>query len=99
MAPTTAIIKIVVLESPEVNATTGKATTAKAESKSAPMLTARRPIWSTSQPPIGEINNPGKADIAATNPAKAGEPVSSRINHGIVIITIEFPKPDEKFES
>jgi hypothetical protein len=56
-------------------------------------------MWSTSHPPIGEINNPGSADIAATNPAKAGEPVSSRINHGIVIMTIELPKTEEKFES
>jgi hypothetical protein len=63
------------------------------------MLTVRRPIWSTNQPPIGEINNPGSAEIAATNPAKAGEPVSSRINQGIVIMTIELPRPDEKFES
>jgi hypothetical protein len=63
------------------------------------MLTERRPIWSTSQPPIGEINKPGSAEIAATNPANAGEPVSSRINHGIVIITIELPSPDVKFET
>jgi hypothetical protein len=63
------------------------------------MLTERRPKWSTSQPPIGEINNPGKAEIAATNPAKAGELVSSRINHGIVIMTIELPNPEEKLDS
>jgi hypothetical protein len=63
------------------------------------MLTERRPIWSTSHPPIGEINNPGSADIAATNPAKAGDPVSSRISHGIVIMTIELPRPEEKFDS
>jgi hypothetical protein len=56
-------------------------------------------MWSTSHPPIGEINNPGSAEIAATNPAKAGEPVSSRINHGIVIMAIELPKTEEKFES
>jgi hypothetical protein len=56
-------------------------------------------MWSTSHPPIGEINNPGSAEIAATNPAKAGEPVSSRINHGIVIMTIELPNAEEKFES
>jgi hypothetical protein len=56
-------------------------------------------MWSTSQPPIGEINNPGSAEIAATNPAKAGDPVSSRINHGIVIMTIELPRPEEKLES
>jgi hypothetical protein len=93
------MIKIEVLESPEVKATIGNATTARAESKSAPMLTVRRPMWSTSHPPIGEINNPGSAEIAATNPAKAGEPVSSRINHGIVIMTIELPKTEEKFES
>jgi hypothetical protein len=41
---------------------------------------------------------PGKAEIAATNPAKAGESVRSRINQGIVIINIELPKPDEKFD-
>jgi hypothetical protein len=56
-------------------------------------------MWSTSQPPIGEINKPGRAEIAATNPAKAGEPVSSRINHGIVIMTIELPNPEEKLDS
>jgi hypothetical protein len=93
------MIKIDVLESPEVKATIGNATTATAESKSAPMLTVRRPMWSTSQPPIGEINNPGSADIAATNPAKAGDPVSSRINHGIVIMAIELPKHEEKLDS
>jgi hypothetical protein len=93
------MIKIVELVSPEVKATIGNATTATAESKSAPMLTVRRPIWSTSQPPIGEINKPGSAEIAATNPAKAGEPVSSRISHGIVIMTIELPRPEEKFDS
>jgi len=48
--------------------------------------------------PIGEIKIPGNADIAATNPAKAGESVLSRINQGIVIINIELPKPDEKFD-
>jgi len=48
---------------------------------------------------MGEINRPGKADIAATNPAKAGEPVSSSISHGIVIMTIEFPRPEERLES
>jgi hypothetical protein len=93
------MIRIVELESPEVNATMGNAMTASAESKSAPMLTARRPMWSTSQPPIGEINNPGRAEMAATNPAKAGEPVSSRMSHGIVIMTIELPRPEEKLES
>jgi hypothetical protein len=93
------MIKIEVLESPEVKATIGKATTATAESKSAPMLTVRRPMWSTSHPPIGEINNPGSAEIAATNPAKAGDPVSSRINHGIVIMTIELPRHEEKLDS
>jgi hypothetical protein len=92
------MIKIVELVSPEVNATIGNATTATAESKSAPMLTVRRPMWSTSHPPIGEINNPGSAETAATNPAKAGEPVSSRINHGIVIMTIELPRPEEKLD-
>jgi hypothetical protein len=56
-------------------------------------------MWSTSQPPIGEINKPGRAEIAATNPAKAGEPVSSRISHGIVIMTIELPRPEEKLDS
>jgi hypothetical protein len=93
------MIKIEVLESPEVKATIGNATTATAESKSAPMLTVRRPMWSTSHPPIGEINNPGSAEIAATNPANAGDPVSSRINHGIVIMTIELPKHEEKLDS
>ena len=58
--------------SPDVKATIGNATTATAESKSAPMLTVRRPIWSTSHPPIGEINNPGSAETAATNPANGG---------------------------
>jgi hypothetical protein len=48
---------------------------------------------------MGEISNPGRAEIAATNPAKAGEPVSSRISHGIVIMTIELPRPEEKLES
>ena len=99
MAPITATIKIIELERSAVKATTGKATTAAAESKSAQILTERRPRWSTSHPPIGEINKPGRADIAATNPANAGEPVSSRINHGIVIMTIELPKPEEKFDS
>jgi hypothetical protein len=56
-------------------------------------------MWSTSQPPIGEINKPGRAEIAATNPAKAGEPVSSRISHGIVIMTIVLPNPEEKLDS
>jgi hypothetical protein len=56
-------------------------------------------MWSTSHPPIGEINNPGSAEIAATNPAKAGDPVSSRINHGIVIMAIELPKHEEKLDS
>jgi hypothetical protein len=93
------MINIVELVSPVVNATIGNATTAAAESKSAPMLTERRPVWSTSHPPIGEINKPGRAEIAATSPAKAGEPVSSSINQGIVIMTIEFPKPEEKFDS
>jgi hypothetical protein len=36
--------------------------------------------------------------MAATNPAKAGESVRSRINQGIVIITIELPSPDAKLE-
>jgi hypothetical protein len=93
------MIKIDELESPDVKATIGNATTATAESKSAPMLTVRRPIWSTSHPPIGEINNPGSAETAATNPANAGEPVSSRINHGIVIMTIELPRAEEKFDN
>ena len=73
--------------------------TAIDESKSAPTLTTRRPTWSTSQPPMGEIINPGIADIAATSPANAGDPVSSRISHGIVIMTIELPSPEEKFDS
>ena len=47
---------------------------------------------------MGEMINPGMADIAATSPANAGEPVSSSINHGIVIMTIELPKPDAKFD-
>jgi hypothetical protein len=66
--------------------------------RSAPILTALRPNLSTIHPPIGEIKIPGNADIAATNPAKAGESVLSRINQGIVIINIELPKPDEKFD-
>jgi hypothetical protein len=53
---------------------------------------------STIQPPIGETRIPGSADIAATSPAKAGEPVRSRINQGIVIMTIELPSPEAKFE-
>jgi hypothetical protein len=53
---------------------------------------------STIQPPIGETIIPGSADIAATSPAKAGEPVRSRINQGIVIMTIELPSPEAKFE-
>jgi hypothetical protein len=93
------MIKISELDSPVVSATMGNAHTATADSRSAPMLTERRPKWSTSHPPIGEINKPGRAEIAATNPAKAGEPVSSRINQGMVIITIEFPRPEEKFDS
>jgi hypothetical protein len=36
--------------------------------------------------------------MAATKPAKAGESVRSRINHGIVIMTIELPSPDTKLE-
>jgi hypothetical protein len=47
---------------------------------------------------MGEIINPGIAEIAATSPANADEPVSSRISHGIVIMTIELPSPDAKFE-
>jgi hypothetical protein len=53
---------------------------------------------STSQPPIGETRIPGNAEIAATNPANAGESVRSRINQGIVIITIELPNPEEKLD-
>jgi hypothetical protein len=37
--------------------------------------------------------------MAATNPANAGELVSSRISHGIVIMAIELPKPDAKLET
>jgi hypothetical protein len=48
---------------------------------------------------MGEISSPGKAEIAATNPANAGDPVSSRMSHGIVIMTIELPRPEEKLES
>jgi hypothetical protein len=47
---------------------------------------------------MGEIRIAGNAVIAATNPAKAGEFVLSRINQGTVIMTIELPTPEEKFE-
>jgi hypothetical protein len=47
---------------------------------------------------MGETTIAGSAETAATNPAKAGESVLSRINQGIVIITIELPSPDAKFE-
>jgi hypothetical protein len=86
------------LDNPNVAATIGKVATEKAESMSAPILTARLPMWSTIQPPRGDTSIPGSEDIAATNPAKAGESVRSRINQGIVIITIELPSPDAKFE-
>jgi hypothetical protein len=55
-------------------------------------------MWSTIQPPMGETKMPGSAETAATNPAKAGESVLSRINQGIVIIRIELPSPEAKFE-
>jgi hypothetical protein len=48
---------------------------------------------------MGEIINPGSAEIATTKPANAGESVRSKINHGMVIITIEFASPDVKFEN
>jgi hypothetical protein len=48
---------------------------------------------------MGEMINPGMADIAATSPANAGEPVSSSISQGIVIMTIELPSPEAKFET
>jgi hypothetical protein len=47
---------------------------------------------------MGEMINPGMADIAATSPANAGDPVSSSISHGIVIMTIELPSPEAKFD-
>jgi hypothetical protein len=47
---------------------------------------------------MGEIIKPGMADIAATSPANAGEPVSSSISQGIVIMTIELPSPEAKFD-
>jgi hypothetical protein len=98
-APATAINKIDVLLNPKVVATIGNAATESEDSKSAPMLTARRPKWSTIHPPIGETRIAGKAEIAATKPANAGESVRSRINHGIVIITIEFPSAEAKLET
>jgi hypothetical protein len=90
--------RIVKFDSPKVNAAIGNAITDSAERRSAPMLTALRPNLSTNHPPIGETKIPGKAEIAATNPAKAGESVRSKTNQGIVIINTEFPKPDEKFD-
>jgi hypothetical protein len=87
------------LDSPNVIAIIGKAATESAESRSALMLTALRPMRSTNQPPIGETRIPGNAEIAATKPAKAGESVRSRINQGMVIITIELPSPEEKLDS
>jgi hypothetical protein len=87
-----------VLLNPKVAAMIGKAATESEESKSAPMLTARRPKWSTIQPPIGETRIAGKAETAATTPANAGESVRSRINQGIVITTIEFPSAEAKLE-
>jgi hypothetical protein len=42
---------------------------------------------------------PGIADMATTNPAKAGESVRSKINQGMVITTIEFAKPEVKLEN
>jgi hypothetical protein len=90
--------RIDVLVSPNVTAAIGNAATEREESRSAQILTARLPRWSTSQPPMGETTIAGSAETAATNPAKAGESVLSRINHGIVIITIELPSPDAKFE-
>jgi hypothetical protein len=48
---------------------------------------------------MGEIIKPGIAEIATTNPANAGESVLSKINQGMVIITIEFAKPEVKLEN
>jgi hypothetical protein len=95
----TAIIKMDVFVKPNVAATIGNAATESDESKSAPILTARRPKWSTIHPPMGDTMIAGSAETAATNPANAGESVLSRINQGIVIMTIELPSAEAKLET
>jgi hypothetical protein len=48
---------------------------------------------------MGDTIIAGRAETAATNPANAGESVLSRINQGIVIMTIELPSADAKLET
>jgi hypothetical protein len=48
---------------------------------------------------MGDTIIAGSAETAATNPANAGESVLSRINQGIVIITIELPSAEAKLET
>ena len=60
----------------DMAATMGNAATESDESMSAPILTARRPKWSTIHPPMGDTIIAGSAETAATNPANEGDLVS-----------------------
>jgi hypothetical protein len=42
----------------------------------------------------------GGSDAAAsTTPAKAADPDSSSTSHGMAIMTIELPRPEQRFEA
>jgi hypothetical protein len=82
-----------------VSASNGKATTESAESRSAKTLTALLPNRAIRTPPNGATSNEGMDERATTNPAKAGEPVTSSVIQGLVIITTEFDIPEKKLET
>jgi hypothetical protein len=81
-----------------VIASKGKATTDRAESRSAKILTALLPNLVIRTPPKGATRSEGIAESATTSPAKAGESVTSSVIQGIEIITTEFETPEKKLE-
>jgi hypothetical protein len=99
IAPSNAKSRIEKPDRCPVSASIGKATTERAESRSATMLTALLPNRAIRTPPNGATRREGIADTATTKPAKAGESVTSRVIQGIVIITTEFEIPEKKFET
>jgi phosphoribosylcarboxyaminoimidazole (NCAIR) mutase len=58
---------------------------------------ARRPKRSINPPTIGETKIPGILESAASKPALAADPVSSRTSQGTAIITTPFEIPETAF--
>ena len=81
-----------------VKASSGNANTDNADMRSANMLTVLVPNRPIHIPPNGATMSEDTPARAITNPAYAGEPDTSSMSHGIVIMTTAFDTPEKKLE-